>query len=158
MLGRCRPRLDVKIPPPLFFVAAIVLAASFNAFAPLPIALLPEGTASLIGDAFIVLGIFLAMLSQRELRRAKTPQLPGTQATSLVTTGPYAISRNPIYLAWAILQLGLGIWLRNAWIVVLLVPAIAIVNAVGVIPEERYLQAEFGPDYQEYRRRVRRWL
>jgi protein-S-isoprenylcysteine O-methyltransferase Ste14 len=75
-----------------------------------------------------------------------------------VTTGPYAISRNPIYLAWAIFQLGLGIWLQNLWIVVLLIPAIFVVNMLGIIPEEQVLLERFGQSYQEYRDRVRRWL
>jgi protein-S-isoprenylcysteine O-methyltransferase Ste14 len=148
----------MRIPPPVYFVAAMTLAAFLRAVVPLPIAFLPEGMASLIGNALMVLAIILAILSQRELRQARTGQLPGTPATSLVVTGPYAISRNPIYLAWATFQLGLGIWLRNAWIVLLLLPAILTVNVVGIIPEERYLQEEFGPDYQDYRSRVRRWI
>ena len=90
----------MRIPPPLYFVAAMALAASLDAFLPFSIALLPEGIASLIGNALMVLAIVLAILSQRQLRQAKTGQLPGTPATSLVTTGPYAISRNPIYLAY----------------------------------------------------------
>jgi protein-S-isoprenylcysteine O-methyltransferase Ste14 len=149
---------NVRIPPPLYFVLAIALAASLNALIPIPIALLPEGIASPIGNALMVLAILLAILSQRELRRARTSQLPDTPATSLVTTGPYSISRNPIYLAWAILQLGIGIWLRNGWVVVLLVPAIMTVDVAGIIPEERYLQEKFGRDYEDYRGRVKRWL
>jgi len=104
------------------------------------------------------LSIVLAILSRIQLRRAGTTQRPGAAATCLVMTGPFAISRNPIYLAWAIFQLGLGIWLQNIWIVVLLPPAILVVNMLGIIPEEQVLQEEFGQAYQEYRDRVRRWL
>ena len=148
----------MRIPPPVYFVAAMTLAAFFHAVFTLPIAFLSEGMASLIGNTLMALAIILAILSQRELRKARTGQLPGTATTSLVATGPYAISRNPIYLAWATFQLGLGIWLRNAWIILLLLPAILTVNVVGIIPEERYLQQEFGSDYQDYRNRVRRWI
>ena len=148
----------MRIPPPLYFVAAMILAVSLVSYAPLPIPWLPEGISSFIGNSLMVLAIVIAILSQRQLRQARTGQLPGTPAVSLVTTGPYSFSRNPIYLAWAIFQFGLGIWLRNAWIVVLLVPAIFIVNVLAIIPEERYLQDEFGQSFLDYCSRVRRWL
>ena len=148
----------MRIPPPFYFIASMILAVSLGAYVPLPITLVHEGISSFIGNFLMVLAIVLAILSQRQLRQARTGQLPGTPAVSLVTTGPYSFSRNPIYLAWAIFQFGLGIWLRNAWIVVLLVPAIFLVNVLAIIPEERYLQDEFEQSFLDYRSRVRRWL
>ena len=148
----------MRLPPPLYFVAAMILGYWLAKFSALQIAFLPSAIASLIGNSLMALAIILAILSQRHLRRAGTGQFPGTPTTSLVITGPYAISRNPIYLAWAIFQLGLGIWLRNAWMVVLLAPAIFLVNVLAIIPEERNLQEKFGQSYQDYRSRVRRWL
>ena len=148
----------MRFPPPLFFVASMFLGFWLGKSVSIPIPWLPEGISVLMGNTLVVLGVVLAILSQRQLRRARTGRLPGTAATSLVTSGPYSISRNPIYLAWAVFQLGLGIWLRNAWIVVLIVPAIFIVDVLGIIPEERYLEEKFGQSYQTYRSRVRRWL
>ena len=148
----------MRFPPPLYFVAAIVLGFWLGTYLSIPLEWLPKGVFRLIGNCFIGLSIVLAILSRIQLRRAGTSQRPGTSATCLVTSGPYAISRNPIYLAWAIFQLGLGIWLQNLWIVILLPPAILVVNMLGIIPEEQVLQEKFGQSYQEYRDRVRRWL
>jgi protein-S-isoprenylcysteine O-methyltransferase Ste14 len=148
----------MRIPPPFYFVVAIVLGFLLGTYVSIPIEWLPAGVSSLMGSCFIGLAIVLAILSQRQLRRAGTGQLPGTATTCLVTAGPYAISRNPIYLAWAICQLGLGIWVRNVWIIVLLAPAILVVNVLAIIPEEHYLREKFGQSYQDYQRRVRRWL
>ncbi len=148
----------MTIPAPLFFVAAMILGFWLGTIASLDIGFLPEAISSLAGNTLLALAIVLAMLSQRQLRQAKTGQLPGTPTISLVTTGPYAISRNPIYLAWAVFQLGLGIWLRNGWIVAMLAPAIFIVNVLAIIPEEQYLEKKFGQSYRDYRSRVRRWL
>ena len=148
----------MRIPPPFYFVAAMLLAVLLSAFVPLPIPWLPEGISSFLGNSLMILPGVLAIFSQRQLRLAKTGQLPGAPVVALVTTGPYSLSRNPIYLAWAIFQLGLGIWLRNAWLVVLLVPAIFIVNVLAIIPEERFLQDKFGQSFRDYQSRVRRWL
>ena len=148
----------MRVPPPIYFATTMLLGHWFSTLASLQITFLPEVISNLIGYALMSLAIVLVILSQIELRRAKTGQFPGTPTTSLVTTGPYAISRNPIYLAWAIFQLGFGIWFRNAWIVVLLAPAIFLVNLLAIIREEQYLQEIFGISYQDYTSRVRRWL
>ena len=63
-----------------------------------------------------------------------------------------------MYLSGALLQLGLGIWLKNTRIALLLLPTILLINVLSILPEERFLEERFGESYGEYRRRVRRWL
>jgi protein-S-isoprenylcysteine O-methyltransferase Ste14 len=148
----------MRIPPPFTFVAAIVLGTALGTFVPLPVAWLPKEFSAIIGNILMASSIVLAVLALRELRKARTGYDSNKSVNSLVTGGPYAISRNPIYLAWAIFQLGLGIWLGNPWIVLLLVPAIILVNMLAIIPEERFLEDRFGQGFRDYRSRVRRWL
>ena len=62
-----------------------------------------------------------------------------------------------MYLGLAALQAGAGLWLDSAWVVLMLLPALIVMNAV-IAAEERYLEARFGAPYREYKRTVRRWL
>ena len=91
-------------------------------------------------------------------RRAKTTPVPIRPATTLVMSGPYRFTRNPMYVGLAIATLGCGRVLRTWWPLVLLIPTIAIVNEFVILPEERYLHRRFGVEYDAYARRVRRWL
>lgn len=76
---------------------------------------------------------------------------------ALVTTGPYAVSRNPMYVGWTALYLGIALVLNTVWLFVLLPAVLATCHRV-VRREERSLEREFGDGYRAYRREVRRYL
>jgi len=85
--------------------------------------------------------------------------VPGNQpATAIVRTGPYRFSRNPIYLAFFALHLGLAISVNSLWLVATLVATVAILALVVVPREERYLTERFDREYLDYKASVRRWL
>ena len=67
-------------------------------------------------------------------------------------------SRNPIYLAFSIFQLGIASWVDSVWLIATLIAAVALMAAVVIPREERYLARRFGADYLDYKRSVRRWL
>lgn len=122
---------------------------------PLPFAL--PGAAP-VGVAMVLAATLLFFISVRALRAAGTP-VPGNQpTTNIVRTGPFRFSRNPIYLAFFILQLGIALWITSIWMVATLIPAAAVVSRVVVRREERYLESRFGEQYASYRASVRRWL
>lgn len=77
--------------------------------------------------------------------------------TTLVTTGPYAFGRNPMYVGWTALYLGIALVLNTVWLFVLL-PAVLATCHLIVRREERALEREFGDAYRAYRREVRRYL
>jgi protein-S-isoprenylcysteine O-methyltransferase Ste14 len=77
--------------------------------------------------------------------------------TTIVRTGPYRFSRNPIYLSFILLVIGLSIWLNNLWLLVTLVPPVVFIAAVVIPREERFLDRNF-PEYSTYRAAVRRWM
>ena len=92
------------------------------------------------------------------LRRAGTP-VPGNRpTTTLVRTGPYRFSRNPVYLAFTLLQIGFAAWVNSLGLLLTLVPALALMALVVIPREERYLEARFASEYPPYKREVRRWL
>ena len=92
------------------------------------------------------------------MRRARTPIHNAKTPTALVESGPFRFTRNPMYLFGSIAYAGLALLLVELWSLLLL-PLVVIATHYGaVLPEERYLERKFGPSYQQYRRRVRRWL
>jgi protein-S-isoprenylcysteine O-methyltransferase Ste14 len=78
--------------------------------------------------------------------------------TCVVTSGPYAITRNPIYLGGAILYAGIALLFDSGWALLLLIPLIAIIQKRVILPEEEYLEAKFGRPYLDYKAKVKRWL
>ena len=80
------------------------------------------------------------------------------QPTSLLTSGPYAFSRNPMYLAWAAIAIGLVLLVNSLWLMIGALAAWIYLQAVTIPREEEALQSNFGAEYEAYRRRVRRWL
>lgn len=77
--------------------------------------------------------------------------------SELVSGGPYATSRNPMYVGWTLLYLGIALASRNAWMVALF-PAVAALTHMDVIREEHNLEEIFGGGYTRYRQRVHRYL
>lgn len=75
----------------------------------------------------------------------------------LVVRGPYARSRNPMYVAWTVLYAGIALVVNTAWPMVLLPAVLALIH-IGVLREERALERRFGEQYAAYRRRTRRYL
>lgn len=154
-----RPSADspgVHLPPPLVFVAAFLVGVALEWAVPLPGPPAPWGlTAGLLGIA-----AFLALNPPSVLlfRRAETSVVPFRPAAALVTSGPYRLTRNPMYLGFVFLYLGLALWLGVLWALVLLPVAVAVVDRMVIAPEERYLERAFGEEYRRYRARVRRWL
>ena len=111
-----------------------------------------------IGITLVLVAVVLFISATRTFRKAGTP-VPGNQPTKvIVRSGPYAFSRNPIYLAFTLLQLGIAAWLNSLGVLLALLPALALMASAVIHREERYLEARFPSEYLLYRRDVRRWL
>lgn len=90
--------------------------------------------------------------------RARTGLLPGQATTELMTTGPFARSRNPLYLGLVALYVGIALIASSFWALALTPAAVAAVEWGAIRPEEGHLRARFGSRYEAYSQRVRRWL
>jgi protein-S-isoprenylcysteine O-methyltransferase Ste14 len=150
------PRLGI-FRPPFIYLAAIATGLAIHWAWPCP---LPAGVPvrPLLGGALVVASLLLLGLSVRRFRAAGTPVPARKPTTAIVRTGPYRFSRNPIYLAFSLLQLGIAIWVGSWWLVATLVVALAIIHYVVVPREERYLESRFGAEYRDYKAAVRRWF
>jgi protein-S-isoprenylcysteine O-methyltransferase Ste14 len=142
--------------PPLVYLVSIALGVILHFV--WPVALLPRGVSPRFGAPVVLLAIGLFLSAARTFRAAGTP-VPGNRpTTTIVHTGPYRFSRNPIYLAFSLLQLGIALWVNSLWLVVTLLAAVAIMAFVVIPKEERYLEARFPSEYSPYKASVRRWF
>jgi len=112
----------------------------------------------LFGPIIAACAVVLLLFSYREFRAAGTSVRGSKRTTTIVRTGPYRFSRNPIYLAFILLVLGLSVWLNTLWLLVTHVPAVGILAMVVIPREERFLERNFNGQYPIYKAQVRRWL
>jgi protein-S-isoprenylcysteine O-methyltransferase Ste14 len=110
------------------------------------------------GAGLIVAGITFIILARRELAQHGQPTDPGFPTSKLVTTGVFAVSRNPLYLGGTCLLAGTALAFSLLWSFVLLLPPIVACHHLLVAPEERYLAAKFDGEYIQYAASVRRWF
>lgn len=103
-------------------------------------------------------GIALMAWAIMTMARAKTNILPHRAADVLVTSGPFARFRNPIYLADTMMLLGLAELTTNVWFVGAAAVFVAAVTWLAILPEERHLEARFGDAYRAYKAKSRRWI
>ena len=142
--------------PPLVVLASLLSGAVLTVAWPLPF--FPHVLRPPVGGLLVAMAAALFSYSLRQFRGAGTP-VPGNKpTTAIVRTGPYRFSRNPIYLAFFVLHLGLAIWVNSLWLVATLIPTVALIAVVVVPREERYLTGRFGAEYLAYKASVRRWL
>jgi len=141
--------------PPIIFLAAILLGIALNRARPLRFM---SSSLGLLGPLVTLCAVLLFLLSFREFRAAGTSVRGTERTTTIVRTGPYRFSRNPIYLSFTLVVLGLSVWLNDLWLLVTLVPAVGLIAVVVIPREERFLERNFHDQYSSYKATVRRWL
>jgi protein-S-isoprenylcysteine O-methyltransferase Ste14 len=145
----------VRIPPPVLTATVIFTAYLIDFYFPFR---LNESTLFIPGVALISLACLIALLAVIRFLKFKTHVEPWKPTSTIITTGVYRFSRNPIYLAFAIINVGIGFLLNSGWILFSVVALIPLLQVVVISREERYLETKFGEDYLQYKRRVRRWI
>jgi protein-S-isoprenylcysteine O-methyltransferase Ste14 len=142
--------------PPLIFLGALGVGLGLNAV--IGGGSRPSTVARPVGAGLIVAGLGLMGTFVRAFGRARTPMDPGTPSETIVTDGPYRLTRNPAYLGMALTYSGIAIVSNAPWALFPLPVAIAVIDRGVIAREERYLERKFGAPYTEYKRRVRRWI
>ena len=148
---------NVIIRPPIAWAVAVLAGFALNWLLPLPFipAAVPAGG---LGALAFVLALALFAWAIVTITNAGSNVPTNRPTTTVVESGPYHFTRNPIYLGMFLGLIGLAIAFDNLWLLLMLVP-FALVIRYGVVPrEEDYLERKFGDDYRRYRARVRRWL
>jgi protein-S-isoprenylcysteine O-methyltransferase Ste14 len=146
----------VIAPPPLVYLGGLTVGFALQAFAAGP--WLPVLVSVPAGAALAIAGGALARSFFRAFARARTPVSPYRPPTTLVTTGPYRLTRNPGYLGMALAYVGIALLAGAPWVLVPLPVVLVLIDRGVIVREERYLRRAFGAEYDDYVRRTRRWL
>lgn len=145
-----------RIMPPVYLLVAIVAMVAIHYLLPgRQVLFAPWRWA---GAAPIAAGVGIVVWVARTFHRRKTTIKPGDVSTTLVTDGPFRVSRNPIYLGMTSILAGIAVTLGSLtpWLVL---PIFVMLVGWNVIPVEEAMLAEaFGDEYSQYRSRVRRWI
>ncbi|KTF13915.1 methyltransferase family protein [Pseudoalteromonas sp. H103] len=148
--------LNNKIPPVivvLFFAGIMALIAHYSVIDFTAFITYLAASLVIIGCIFCIAGV----VSFKLARTTVNPNKP-EQASKLVTSGIYKISRNPMYVGFAFILAGWGIWLSSLWALLCIIGFVVYLTLFQIIPEERALIKLFGEEFTEYKNKVKRWL
>ena len=151
-----RKGAGVKFPPPLIFLCAVLAGYAMHYILPLNIG--DAGGTLIAGSVLMVAVLVIIIIAALSFRRVKTHLEPWKPTSTIVTSGIFSVSRNPIYLALCFANIGIGLILNSWWVLLSFIPAAILVYLFAIRLEERYLQRKFGEEYLAYKARVRRWL
>ena len=151
-------KLENRIPPPI--VTLLVAAAMWGgSFAAPPFTTNSALHYGLVALLFVLAGLF-GFPAVRAFIRAKTTIDPVRidRASTIVTTGAFSVTRNPMYVAMTLLLLSWAAYLATAWSLLGPVLFVLFITRFQIIPEERAMAAKFGAAYLAYKGRVHRWI
>lgn len=153
-MAQSEDQAGVRFPPPFVFLGFLLLGPLIERFVAVPPMAIPWP----IGAAIVAAGIAPIAVAMGVFRKAGQDPAPWTPSGSVIDTGIYAHTRNPMYLGMALIHLGLAIVLQS-WVALALLPvAIIVIRTQVIAREERYLEGKFGAAYTDYKLRVRRWI
>jgi protein-S-isoprenylcysteine O-methyltransferase Ste14 len=151
-------RLELKVPPVLLVVLT-ALAMWLSAFA-LPWFSIAPAYRVPVASAILLAGLWITVMGVSSFRAARTtvnPLDPGS-AQSLVTTGVYRWTRNPMYVGFLLVLTAWAVWLSNVISIAWIASFAWYLQRFQIVPEERALRSKFGAKFDAYCRKVRRWL
>jgi protein-S-isoprenylcysteine O-methyltransferase Ste14 len=148
------PQLFVN--PFLIYIGFALLAALLQYL--LPLQFLNPLAARLAGLALMLVNLVFGLPALRKMFAAKTSPNPNKPSTSLVLTGPYRFTRNPMYIGLTLMYAGVVTYLQLPWGLLFTPIVIWLITAWVIRPEEQYLERKFGSAYVEYKQNVHRWI
>ncbi|MSR10187.1 MAG: isoprenylcysteine carboxylmethyltransferase family protein [Gammaproteobacteria bacterium] len=146
----------VRFPPPLIMLFCLLGAFGLHYLLPLGIGF--DAPTNLIGLFFVFGSLVILVICALDSRRAGTAIEPWKPTSSIVYSGCYVFSRNPIYLSFCMFLFGVGITADSLWLLLSCIPCGVAIYYVAIVKEEAYLEQKFGAGYLQYKQRVRRWF
>lgn len=145
-------------PPPLLLVGCLLAGWGLEWLRPFEPFDLSFNLRVILGCVFYVAALGLACAAILVMHRHNTPTEPWRPTQRIVNSGPFAFTRNPIYVAFLLVMAGVAIHTASGWMMLLLPVLFLLLRNGVVLEEERYLTGKFGGDYLTYMRQVRRWI
>ena len=123
----------------------------------LPLSFMSEISARVLGVSLLILNLGFGLPALRGMLLAKTSPNPNRPTTSLVLSGVYRLTRNPMYVGLTLVFAGLLIYFQVSWGLLFVPLAVWLITNWVIVPEEKYLGEKFGEEYLQYKSKVRRW-
>lgn len=142
--------------PPVFFLAGLLLQWGLHSLLPVVRVLSREW--AIFGVPLIGIGLVVMVVAGRQFRTAQTGINPFEKPSALVATGPFSASRNPMYLCMVLILLGAAIAWGTMSPFLILPPFVLVLSRRFISVEEAAMSEAFGAEYEEYKKRVRRWI
>lgn len=148
---------NVIIRPPIAWAIAVLAGIALDRLMPLPFvpAVVPSGS---VGAIVFAVALALAVWAIATMTGSGSNVPTNLPTTTIVETGPYRFTRNPIYLSTMLGHIGLAMAFNTLWLLLTLVPFAFVIRYGVITREEAYLECKFGDVYGRYRARVRLWL
>ncbi len=150
------PNINKNMHPPFVTLMYIVIAFLIGRFVQIPFAV-PVILRN-IGFALTFIGFLFGVGAFLEFRKARTTLDSHSSVKQLVTTGVYRFTRNPIYLGFLLMVIGLPLNSGFYWGILTAPFFVMTINRLVIEEEEAYLEKKFKAQYTDYKSRVRRWL
>src|SRR5689334_3856487 len=128
-----KPMEGLKLPPPLLYIGAGIVAMILQAA--IPLTFLPNGWTTLTAAGLIALAMLLAAPSLRKMLKAGNSLNPNQTSERMISDGVYRLTRNPMYLSLTLGFLGIGLLARSAWFVIFLIPLVLVMHYRVILPE-----------------------
>ncbi len=148
---------EYRIWPPIALGVPLVIGLIVTAAAGDPFTLARDG-ARIVGAILVVVFALWNGWALTVMAVHRTALLPGGSTRVVLDRGPFRLSRNPLYIGLIVLDAALALLWPSSWALILVPVGMALLFWGAIAPEERYLSSKFGAEYDDYRRRVRRWL
>ena len=149
----------MRIPVPWVFILAYLVGFVLQLYLPSPVWSAKIVHIGLIaGFVLVVVGVAVAFSALSIFKKRSTTTIPFETPTSLVTSGPYRFTRNPMYVGLTLIYLGVAGTRAELWPVLVLPVLLGYVNFIVIPVEEGHLRDAFGDAYAQYVAGVRRWL
>jgi protein-S-isoprenylcysteine O-methyltransferase Ste14 len=149
-------KAGVVAPPPLIYLAMLVFGLLLGRR--FPRRFLPREMARGLGMPLLGGGVLLLGWFELAMRQADTPASPYKPVERIATEGPFRYTRNPGYLAMAMIYAGIASLANALWAILLLPVALLGIRRGVIEREEQYLERKFGEEYLSYKAQVRRWI
>lgn len=157
-----RPDMDsaqVRVPPPLLLLLCVLAGLAFEKW--IPLSFLSNSSGEWVrwgaGSACLLVGLVLILSAIISFKKAHTALEPWKTTSALVTSGIFRFLRNPIYLGFIFIGVGVGFYLNSLWVLLAQIDLYLLYRFYVIPKEETYLKNKFGNDYSNYCDRVGRW-
>jgi protein-S-isoprenylcysteine O-methyltransferase Ste14 len=157
-MSAAKDHAGVIAPPPLIFLGFLVAGLALDWLVGGVSIGIPREWRVILAIVLGNAGILILILTLGLFRKAQTAAAPWRPSTAIVSTGVYGVTRNPMYLAMAVLFVSLALSRDSAITLALLIPTLLVIEFGVIRREERYLEAKFGDEYVRYKAKVRRWF